>query len=251
MHNYGRATAGAASDVDDVAPACSKRISARREAFLAAAKEVFQEKGYAEATLDDVIALSGGSRQTLYALFGGKQGLFEAIVSDCCAAVPEALSAEQIAGRAPEDVLQEVGVRFLTAVASATGLSLFRLVVAEAPRIPEIAEQFWTSGPARTRALLTEYFDRQVERGVLRMPDTRAAAGYFLDMLPETMRLQCLLGLREPPSADEIRHIVRGAVVQFLHGCLIDQGNNATPVKRTVPLKRQAGLTARTARRRK
>ena len=251
MHNQGRVMAGAASEGDDVAPACSKRISARREAFLAAGKEVFQEKGYAEATLDDVIALSGGSRQTLYALFGDKQGLFEAIISDRCATISEPLSAEQIAGRAPEDVLQEVGVRFLAAITSTTGLSLFRLVVAEGPRIPEIGQKFWTSGPARTRALLTEYFDRQVEHGVLRMPDTRAAAEYFVDMLPGTVRLQCLLGLREPPTAGEIKRIVRGAVDQFLHGCLIDQGSNATPVKRTVPAKRQAGVTARTARRRK
>ena len=71
----------------DVAFAVSpprKRLAARREAFLSAASEVFQKKGFAEATLDDVIALSGGSRQTLYELFGGKQGLFEAIISDNC-----------------------------------------------------------------------------------------------------------------------------------------------------------------------
>ena len=71
----------------DVAFAVSphrKRLAARREAFLAAAKEVFQKKGFAEATLDDVIAVSGGSRQTLYELFGGKQGLFEAIISETC-----------------------------------------------------------------------------------------------------------------------------------------------------------------------
>ena len=37
----------------------SQRLKARREAFLAAAGEIFQEKGYAETTLDDVIARSG------------------------------------------------------------------------------------------------------------------------------------------------------------------------------------------------
>ncbi|VFU09670.1 protein of unknown function [Methylocella tundrae] len=35
---------------------------------------MFQEKGFAEATLDDVIALSGGSRQTLYLLFWRQEG---------------------------------------------------------------------------------------------------------------------------------------------------------------------------------
>ena len=54
---------------------------------LLAAREVFEAKGYAAATLDDVIARSGGSRQTLYEQFGGKQGLFEAMVSDRCSKV--------------------------------------------------------------------------------------------------------------------------------------------------------------------
>jgi len=215
-----------------------RRLVARREAFLAAAKEVFQEKGFAAATLDDVIARSGGSRQTLYTLFGGKQGLFEAIVSDCCSTVFEALADEELTARPPEEVLEEVGVRFLSAVTSPKGLSLFRLVVSEAPRIPEIAPQFWALGPSRTRALLTAYFDRQVERGVLKLPDSGAAAGYFVDMLPGTVRLQCLLGLREPPTPDEIRQIVRGAVAQFLRGCLVDQGSRATPVMQAEPLNR-------------
>jgi TetR/AcrR family transcriptional repressor of mexJK operon len=221
---------GAASDVDGATPPTSKRLAARREAFLAAAREVFQEKGYAAATLDDVIARSGGSRQTLYAQFGGKQGLFEAMVSDRCAAIFDLLSPTQIAARPPEDVLEEVGIRFLTAVTSPKGVSLFRLVVAEAPRIPEIAQRYWASGPGRTRALLAEYFDRQVERGVLHMKDTHAAAGYFVDMLPGMLRLQCALGLREPPTLREIKQIARDAVALFLHGCKTDQRSRTAGV---------------------
>ena len=218
----------AAADPGEDQHATSRRLAARREAFLSAAKEVFQEKGYAAATLDDVIAKSGGSRQTLYALFGGKQGLFEAIINDRCSTVFEALADEALTARPPEEVLEEVGIRFLTAVTSPKGLSLFRLVVAEGPRIPEISRQFWALGPGRTRDLLAGYFARQIERGVLRMPDARAAAGYFVDMLPGSVRLECLLGQREPPTAEEIGRIVRGAVAQFLRGCLAEAGAAGT-----------------------
>ncbi|HZM08011.1 MAG TPA: helix-turn-helix domain-containing protein, partial [Methylocella sp.] len=105
-----------------------KRLIARREAFLAAAREVFDEKGYAEATLDDIIGRSGGSRQTLYALFGGKQGLFEAIISENCETIFQGLTPEQLAPRAPGEVLREVGVRYLRIVTSPACLSLNRLV---------------------------------------------------------------------------------------------------------------------------
>src|SRR5215469_9421319 len=128
----------------------SKRGAARREAFLAAARQVFEKKGFAEATLDDVITLSGGSRQTLYALFGGKQGLFEAIISDTCETIFQGLTPEQLAPRPTDEVLKEVGSRYLTIVTSPACLSLHRLVVAEQPRIPEIVQRFWEIGPGRS-----------------------------------------------------------------------------------------------------
>ena len=92
--------------------------------------------------MDDVIALSGGSRQTLYALFGGKQGLFEAIASDTCETIFQGLTPEQLAPRATEEVLTEVVTRYLAIVTSPTCLSLHRLVIAEAPRIPEVVQRF-------------------------------------------------------------------------------------------------------------
>jgi AefR-like transcriptional repressor, C-terminal domain len=114
---------------------------------------------------------------------------------------------------------------YLAIVTSPACLSLYRLVVAELPRIPEVAQRFWKLGPGRSRAFLTEFFDRQIERGLLRMPDSRAAAAYFLEMLSGTVRLQCLIGLRQPPSPQEIEEIVQGAVAQFLNGCLVHKEN--------------------------
>jgi TetR/AcrR family transcriptional regulator, mexJK operon transcriptional repressor len=198
-------------------------LSARRDAFLAAAREVFREKGYADATLDDVIARSGGSRQTLYALFGGKQGLFEAIISDACETIFRGLTPEQLASRAPDAVLREVGVRYLAIVTGPDCVSLNRLIIAEAPRIPELAQQYWKLGPGRSRAFLAEFFERQIGRGLLRMSDSRAGADHFLEMLSGTLRLQCMIGLRQPPSSSEIEQIVASAVTQFMTGCLVDK----------------------------
>ena len=201
------------------------RLAARREAFLNAAREVFQRKGFAEATLDDVIALSGGSRQTLYALFGGKQGLFEAIVADTCETIFKSLTPEKLATRSVDEVLKEVGTSYLTIVTSPTCLSLHRLIIAEAPRIPEVVQRFWKLGPGRGRTFLAEFFDRQIELGLLQMPDSQAGAGYFLEMLAGTLRLQCLLGLREPPTPREIEKRVEEAVAHFLYGCFNDKAS--------------------------
>ncbi len=194
---------------------------------MAAARDVFQEKGFAEATLDDVISRSGGSRQTLYALFGGKQGLFEALIIENCETIFRGFNPEKLAPRAPDEVLEEVGIRYLDIVTSPAALSINRLVIAEAPRIPEIGEQYWRLGPGRSRVFLAAFLDRQIERGLLQMPDSLAGADHFLEMLSGTVRLQCLIGLRQPPGAVEIKEIVRRAVQEFLNGCLVNKANPA------------------------
>nr|WP_280043235.1 helix-turn-helix domain-containing protein [Pseudomonas sp. Hg5Tf]MDH2561210.1 helix-turn-helix domain containing protein [Pseudomonas sp. Hg5Tf] len=56
----------------------------KRQNILMAATEMFLEEGYAGVSVDAIIARIGGSKRTLYAYFGGKEGLFAAIVAQLC-----------------------------------------------------------------------------------------------------------------------------------------------------------------------
>lgn len=197
------------------------RREARRRAFLAAATAVFLEKGYASATLDDIIARSGGSRQTLYALFGGKQGLFEALVTDRAARIFIPFQAEGQLDRMPDEVLVDLGTRYLETVTTPDALGMFRLVVAEGGSMKELAERFWEMGPGHARSLLADYFDRQVSRGTLSLASPVDAAQQFWGMLLGNFQLPCLLGLRDPPGREEINVFVRTAVACFLDGCRV------------------------------
>jgi AcrR family transcriptional regulator len=194
------------------------RLEARRRAFLDAAHAAFLVKGYANTTLGDIIARSGGSRQTLYALFGGKQGLFEAIVSRLNTELFRPLRAEGHLDRGPEEVLVEIGVHFLQMVLVPEALGLFRLVVAEGPTMPELAERFWALGPARTISAFETYFTEQTGRGVLNLADANLAARQFLGILLGNLHMQCLLGVREIPTTEEIEAYVKTTVKRFLDG---------------------------------
>jgi AcrR family transcriptional regulator len=55
------------------------RSSGTRDTLLRAAREVFLAKGYAEATVADIVEASGISVGSLYHHFGGKPGLFMAL----------------------------------------------------------------------------------------------------------------------------------------------------------------------------
>jgi len=194
------------------------RLEKRRRAFLDAANAAFLEKGYANTTLDDIIARSGGSRQTLYALFGGKQGLFETIVSELNAEFLRPLRAEGQHERMPEAVLTDIGTHFLQAVLAPGALGLFRLVVAEGPFMPELSERCWALGPSRTIREFERYFAEQMHRGVLNLANASQAAHLFLGLLLGSFHMQCLLGVRETPSAPEIETAVKAAVKLFLDG---------------------------------
>jgi AcrR family transcriptional regulator len=198
--------------------AARSRLEARRRAFLDAANDTFLEKGYANTTLGDIIARSGGSRQTLYALFGGKQGLFEAIVSERNAELFRPLRAEGHLDRAPEVVLVEIGKHFLRNVLSPQALGLFRLVVTEGPAMRELSERFWALGPSQTISAIERYFAEQTRRGVLELADPDQAARQFQGILLGSFHMQCLLGVREIPSPGEIESFVKSAVKRFLDG---------------------------------
>ncbi len=58
-----------------------------RSRILAAANQVFAEKGYRNATMDDVAKKMGVSKGALYLYFAGKEELFEVI----CRSEPQAL----------------------------------------------------------------------------------------------------------------------------------------------------------------
>ncbi len=199
-------------------PAARSRLETRRRAFMNAANAAFLEKGYASTTLGDIIAKSGGSRQTLYALFGGKQGLFEAIVTELNDEIFRPLRAEGQFDRAPEDVLVEIGTRLAQTVLVPEALGIFRLLVAEGPSMRALSARFWALGPARTIAAFESYFAEQTRRGVLNIADAKLAARQFQGILLGNFHMQCVLGVREIPSPEEIEGFVTTAVKRFLDG---------------------------------
>ena len=72
------------------------RAELRRAAFLGAARDVFLEFGYEQANMAEIVRRAGGSLSTLYAQFGGKKGLFEAMIAHLREAVTAQLMRVEI-----------------------------------------------------------------------------------------------------------------------------------------------------------
>ncbi|HHH4167936.1 TPA: TetR/AcrR family transcriptional regulator [Providencia stuartii] len=129
----------------------------RNKALISAASEIFIQYGFEGTTLDMIIERAGGSRSTLYKNFGDKEGLFAAVV----ASMIDDIFADDENHNPPslhsiESVLSFYGARFLLNVLKPQSIGLYRLILGEYNRFPEISHAFFEQGPVRSYRLLTE-----------------------------------------------------------------------------------------------
>src|SRR4030081_3359454 len=72
-------------------PGRAETADQRRERIVRLAAPLFLKKGYDNVSIDEIIGVAGGSKATIYAWFGGKEGLFEAVVKQKCRDVTVAI----------------------------------------------------------------------------------------------------------------------------------------------------------------
>ncbi|EPL9571217.1 TetR/AcrR family transcriptional regulator [Providencia rettgeri] len=128
----------------------------RHQAIIAAAADVFLQYGFEGATLDMVIERAGGSRSTLYKNFGDKEGLFAAVIADMIDEIFSEPDEKTHHFNTIESVLAFYGSRFLLSVLKPQSISLYRLILGEYNRFPEISQAFFEQGPVKSYRLLTQ-----------------------------------------------------------------------------------------------
>jgi len=173
------------SDVRSPAPAQEReatRSQRKRAAILEAAATTFLRRGYLGTSMDEIAALAGVSKQTVYKQFADKERLFKEIVLGTVNEASQPVYDEVLNLDATGDLetaLRELARRQLGLVMQPRLLQLRRLVIGEAGRFPELGRTFYEQGPQRTIAALAVTFERLAERGLLRFEDPRIAAAHF------------------------------------------------------------------------
>ena len=190
-----------------------------RAAIIEAAAEVFFEAGYEGASIEAVIEKVGGSKRAIYSHFGGKKELFAAIVTENASRALAALSPAEMRGRNLEDTLVLFGRRYLEVLMTPATLALYRTIVAEGARFPELSQVFFENGPGRSAARLATVLDEFRERSEIDIKDTARAAEHFIGMLRDDLHLKTVLGLRPPAKSAEIEASAQQATRIFLDGC--------------------------------
>jgi AcrR family transcriptional regulator len=136
------------------------------QAILAAALDVFIDKGFADTRLDDVAARAGVAKGTIYLYVPSKTALFEKLVHTSISSSIESIGAEVDSLDLPiEAILRLTFTRIRKEVLETRRREIVRLIISEAGRFPELAELYHREVVSRGLALLRRVVERAVERG--------------------------------------------------------------------------------------
>ena len=143
-------------------------LESRMQNLVATAASLFIEKGYSNVSLEMIAREAHVAVRTIYVKFGGKVGLFGAVLNNGRAHFFSNIGEMETDTRPIPQILSDFGMRFLSLVTAPASLSLQRMVIAEAKTSPELARTFFDTGPAQTREVLTRFFARTDIRAQLR-----------------------------------------------------------------------------------
>ncbi len=158
-------------------PRWQRRAEDRPREICAAALEVFAEKGFAAARLDEIARRAGVSKGTLYLYFKDKEDLFRAVVRDAIApnvaAITEAISTM----RAPfADVVRMFLAGFAEREARLPLGAVAKMVIGESRNFPELARVWHDEVASKAIGGLAAFVKGAQERGEVRAGDPRLYA---------------------------------------------------------------------------
>lgn len=175
-----------------------------RTRILDAAACAFMEKGY-RACVDDIAARAGVVKQTLYNHFDNKELLFREVIRN---AVKSILVGLEVA----DGDLRKSLIVFAAAMRQRTlcseGIAMFRAIVAEAPRFPELASSFFAEGPDHAVRTLAAFLSKAMAAGQLRNDDPVFAAEMLIGMLLGHDRMRGLMNQDTDDGPGKVSGIV-------------------------------------------
>jgi AcrR family transcriptional regulator len=148
-------------------PASSRaeRAAERRAAIVEAALEEFIARGFAATRLDDVAKRAGVAKGTIYLHFKDKESMFEELIRTAIVPLVGRMHQPPPIVGTVRDAVEGFAQNFIREVASTRRGDIVRLIVAEGPRFPAIADFYYREVVSRGLAGMRALIELGIARG--------------------------------------------------------------------------------------
>jgi len=169
-----KATRAAASPPARPRPAANRaeRAAERRAAIIEAALEEFIARGFTATRLDDIARRAGVAKGTIYLHFKDKESMFEELIRTAIVPLVSRLSTiAPPSGGTVRGALEQFARTFEQEVATTRRGDIVRLIVAEGPRFPQVADFYYREVVSRGLAGMRALIELGIARGEIRQTE--------------------------------------------------------------------------------
>src|SRR5246127_3247225 len=142
----------------------AERAAERRATIVAAALDEFVARGFTATRLDDVAKRAGVAKGTIYLHFKDKEALFEELVRTAIVPVVERITTPPPMNGSVRDALEGFARMFIQEVVGTRRADIIRLIIAEGPRFPAIADFYYREVISRGMAAMRGLIQIAVKR---------------------------------------------------------------------------------------
>ena len=149
----------------------AERAAARRAAIIEAALDEFIARGFTATRLDDVAKRAGVAKGTIYLHFKDKESMFEELIRTALVPLIGRLAPPSLAGGSIRDAVEGFARTFIQEVAGTRRGDIVRLIVAEGPRFPDIADFYYREVVSRGLAGMRALIELGINSGEIQQKD--------------------------------------------------------------------------------
>jgi AcrR family transcriptional regulator len=200
-------------------PRRRRRGEARDAQLRACASELFLARGYEGVSVDDIVRKVGGSKSNVYTFYGGKDGLFLAVMDTVSKEIGQPLERLKLSGLGFEDGLRRFARTLVAVLLEERHLAFQRLVLTEAQRHPQLGLTWYRNGPLLTQSVLERFLAEHQALGHVRQDvDVARAAVLVRDMIIGDLLYRAMMVIDGGPKQRGVEMTIRQVVKMTIAG---------------------------------
>lgn len=188
----------------------------KRQCILDAAKQLFLEHGYHASSMNQIAALAGVSKITVYSHFSDKASLFTDAIEHTCELFLQQMNVLELHAECNFLALLEQACHMvLNMVNLPQAIKLELLLLELAAEKNPLLLPFYNASHQKLRLFWAAFFQQAIHYQFMQCTDLKVAIELIVSLLMGARHHEVLLGLEAPPTPEQQQEIIQRSIVIF------------------------------------